>query len=163
MNKEIRQEKYEQVRENLKFITKAKDDTLHALIAFGKKMGPFRYLMIAALFIYLFVFHMIFNFFVQMKLRERLARVMAATMSVVLIITSISIPTFAAENVLDGDSQTIAQDAVLEETEITYIEGFEELDEWITMQYIQEGGSEADIYFPDEMTASVFVVSEKSS
>ena len=67
MNKEVRQSKYEQIRENMMFITRAKDDTLHALIELGKKMGPVRYLMIAVLFVFLFVFHMIFNFFIQMN------------------------------------------------------------------------------------------------
>ena len=74
--------KYEQIRENLMFMTRAKDDTLHALIALGKKMGPFRYLMIAVLFVFLFVYHASFHLFVQMKMRERFARAMAAAMAV---------------------------------------------------------------------------------
>ena len=158
MNKEMRKKKYEQIRENMMFITRAKDDTLYALIALGKKMGPFRYLMIAVLFVFLFVFHMIFNFFIQMKLREKFARVMATTMSMVLIITSISIPTYAAENILDDDSQTLEP-----KSKITYIKGFETLDEWITMQYVREGGNEENIYFPDEIKASVFVISEENN
>ena len=158
MNKEMRKKKYEQIRENMMFITRAKDDTLYALIALGKKMGPFRYLMIAVLFVFLYVFHMIFNFFIQMKLREKFARIMAATMSMVLIITSISIPTYAAENILDDDSQTLEP-----KSKITYIKGFETLDEWITMQYVREGGNEENIYFPDEIKASVFVISEENN
>ena len=91
MKNETRQRKYEQIRENLMFMTRAKDDTLHALIALGKKMGPFRYLMIAVLFVFLFVYHASFHLFVQMKMRERFARAMAAAMSVVLVVTSVDL------------------------------------------------------------------------
>lgn len=157
MNKQNRQEKYEQIRQNCMFITKAKDDTLHALIELGKKMGPFRYLMIAVLFVFLFVYHASFHLCVQMKMREKMARVLAGAMSVIMVISSIQIPSFA--------SNAIQKAAVDDAKEVLVYEiaGFESLEESVAIQYLEEGEEESAISFPDSLEVTVTYEVEKET
>ena len=95
MKKERNLSREREIKARYAFLIKGKDDALKSLIHIGKKWGAFRYVMLAFLFVFLFVYHVSYNFLIQCKVHEKFARVIACSMVVVLVFTSIRLTAFA--------------------------------------------------------------------
>ncbi|MDD6194630.1 MAG: hypothetical protein PUB19_07005, partial [Lachnospiraceae bacterium] len=91
-------EKQKRIRENFQPIVEAKDYALHKMIEVGKHMGKFRYIMLPVLFVFLIVYHFMFALLVQLKMRERMARVVSCILVLALLVTSVNLTAFAVDS-----------------------------------------------------------------
>ena len=91
-------EKQKRIRENFQPIVEAKDYALHKMIEIGKHMGKFRYIMLPVLFVFLLVYHFMFALLVQLKMRERMARVVSCILVLALLVTSVNLTAFAVDS-----------------------------------------------------------------
>ncbi len=142
--------KYEQVKEFLLPITKAKDYALRRLIDTGKKMGKYKYLMLAGIFIFLFIYHFSYRLLVQMRMREKLARAISMVLVVAMVLTSFDVTIFAAEKISE------------EEKQIQIIE-IEALDEAILNQELLTGDAFEKISFPEALQVVLQVSEEEET
>lgn len=143
MSRPNTKEKINQFRENCEPITKAKDYAMKRLIETGKKMGKFRYLMLAVLFVFLFVYHFTFHLFMQFHVREKLARGLAGALSVILVFTSIDFTVLAAAGISTAT------------TEKQIISSIDELPEDVRNQVVMQGDTLEDIEFPETLNVSI--------
>lgn len=149
MNKQ--EKKYQQIKEMYEPVVEMKDYAMHQIIQTGKKMGPWRYLMLPILFVFLFVFHFSYHLCVQLKMKEKMARAVAFAMSMILVFTSVNVTAFAvgsSDKQIKNNSQVIT--------------GFEKLPEKVAEQTLQTGAAFEDINFPEKITAQLLVQDEKT-
>ena len=143
-------EKREQIQASWEPIVQAKNYAMHKIIQAGKKMGMFRYLMLAVLFVFLFTFHFCYHLCLQLKMKEKMARAISLAMTVILIFTSVNITVFAAISDEETGGETVKT-----------ITAFETLEEEVAQQTLAPGDTENDIYFPENITVR-FVVTESA-
>ena len=130
------------------FLRQAKKKTIHTLMDFGKTHPFLKYPMFAVTVVFIFIYNMFLHLFIQLHMREKLARGLAFAMSVILVLTSIDITAFAMSGLSEGEEAFV-------------ITGFGELNEDILLQKLAVGETEDKIQFPD--TLSVTIVTEENS
>lgn len=143
-------EKREQIQASWELIVQAKNYAMHKIIQAGKKMGMFRYLMLAVLFVFLFTFHFCYHLCLQLKMKEKMAMAISLAMTVILIFTSVNITAFAAISDEETGGETVKT-----------ITAFQTLEEEVAQQTLAPGDTENDIYFPENITVR-FVVTESA-
>lgn len=114
MNKKQKQQKYEQIQRNCMPVIEAKDYAIHKMIEVGKKMGKARYIMLAVLFIFLFTYHFCFSLFVQMRMKEKLARALACVLVAALTLSGVNLTAFAEETLTGNETPVEAGIEVVE-------------------------------------------------
>ena len=80
---------------NFDFLMQAKRKTIHTFMNFGKKHPVLKYPMFAVTVVFIFIYNMFLHLFIQLHMREKLAKGLAFAMSVILVLTSIDITAFA--------------------------------------------------------------------
>lgn len=130
------------------FLRQAKKKTIHTLMDFGKTHPFLKYPMFAVTVVIIFIYNMFLHLFIQLHMREKLARGLAFAMSVILVLTSIDITAFAMSGLSEGEEAFV-------------ITGFGELNEDILLQKLAVGETEDKIQFPD--TLNVTIVTEENS
>lgn len=133
---------------NFDFLRQAKKKTIHTLMSYGKEHPVLKYPMFAVTVVFIFIYNMFLHLFIQLHVREKLARGLAFAMSVILVLTSIDITAFAMSGLSEGEEAFV-------------ITGFGELNEDILLQKLAVGETEDKIQFPD--TLSVTIVTEENS
>ncbi len=142
MNKQERTRRYEQVRESLAPVTRAKDYALSELIKTANRMGKYRWILIAGIFILLFVYHFCFSLFVQLRMRDKLAKAVSFVLVAALILTSVDLSVLAAsKDGTDNGQGTITEIRTLSED--------------ILQQYVEVGAEESAIDFPESLKVTV--------
>ncbi|MGN0166821.1 MAG: hypothetical protein ACI4AB_02160, partial [Acetatifactor sp.] len=126
---------------NFEFLREAKKKTIHTLMCYGKKHPVLKYPIFVATVLFIFVYNVFLHLFIQLHMREKLARGLAMAMSILLVLTSIDITAFAMS------------DKTAQETAVTVV-GFAELPEEIRQQELAVGASEEEIQFPDKLTVT---------
>ncbi|MBR4981620.1 MAG: hypothetical protein IKY94_03560, partial [Lachnospiraceae bacterium] len=137
-----RKERYQAIYDAFEPLRKAKKDTIHSIVSYGKKHPVLKYPVLLAAVAFIFVYNFFMHLFMQLHVREKLARGLALAMTVVIVITSVDVTAFAmkkGEN--QKESATILQIADLEEEILT--------------QEIAVGESIEKVVFPDYLEVTV--------
>ena len=146
-----RKERYQAIYDAFEPLRRAKKDTIHSIMSYGKKHPVLKYPVLLVAVAFIFVYNFFMHLFIQMHVREKLARGLAFAMTVVVVITSVDITALAVKKVdSQGEDVTILQIADLEEE--------------IRTQEIAVGESIEKVVFPDYIEATVretVIVSEE--
>ena len=105
-----KEERYNRIYKACEPFREAKRNTIHTLMTFGKKHPVLKYPMFAVTVVFIFVYNFFLHLFIQLHVRERLARGLAFALSVALAFTSIDMTAFAMVNAVQtGAEQTDEQ------------------------------------------------------
>ena len=129
------------------FLRQAKKKTIHTLMDFGKTHPFLKYPMFAVTVVFIFIYNMFLHLFIQLHMREKLARGLAFAMSAILVLTSIDITAFAMSQKNDDFYRLTA---------------YEEIDSIIEVPY---GTEIEDIVFPSdiEVTMDFYTISQSEN
>ena len=129
------------------FLRQAKKKTIHTLMSYGKEHPVLKYPMFAVTVVFIFIYNMFLHLFIQLHMREKLARGLAFAMSVILVLTSIDITAFAMSQKNDDFYRLTA---------------YEEIDSIIEVPY---GTEIEDIVFPSdiEVTMDFYTISQSEN
>ena len=89
MGKNERRIRYDRISKAVEPFRVAKKRTIHELAKIGRTHKVLRYPILAVLVVFVFVYNLLLHFFIRWKMEEKLARALAATMTVVLTLTSV--------------------------------------------------------------------------
>lgn len=95
MGKNERRIRYDRISKAVEPFREAKKRTIHELAKIGRTHKVLRYPILAVLVVFVFVYNLLLHFFIRWKMEEKLARALAATMTVVLTLTSVDLTAFA--------------------------------------------------------------------
>lgn len=95
MGKNERRLRYDRISKAVEPFRVAKKRTIHELAKIGRTHKVLRYPILAVLVVFVFVYNLLLHFFIRWKMEEKLARALAATMTVVLTLTSVDLTAFA--------------------------------------------------------------------
>ena len=98
----------------------AKKNTASVLVGFGKKYKALRYPVIAVLAVLLFVYNFIYYGAIHIRLRDKLAKGVAAAMTVCLVATSIQLTAFAVSQGNSSDDNGVSALSEEDSTVITF-------------------------------------------
>ena len=169
-----KEERYNRIDTACEPFREAKRNTIHTLMTFGKKHPVMKYPMFAVTVVFIFVYNFFLHLFIQLNVRERLARGLAFALSVALAFTSIDMTAFAMVNAVQTGTGQIDElqtdelqiDELPEENEQTDAEqtdtiqtnnartitGFSEISTYMQNQKLTVGAAEQEIRFPDTLT-----------
>ena len=164
-----KEERYNRIDTACEPFREAKKNTIHTLMTFGKKHPVLKYLMFAVTVVFIFVYNFLLHLFIQLHIRERLARGLAFALSVALAFTSIDMTAFAMVNAVqtgaeqpdelqidelpeeNEQSDTVLTDPV-QTDDARMITGFSEISTYMQNQKLSVGAAEQEIRFPDTLT-----------
>lgn len=175
MKKKIsKEERYNRIYAACEPFREAKRNTIHTLMTFGKKHPVLKYPMFAVTVVFIFVYNFFLHLFIQLNVRERLARGLAFALSVALAFTSIDMTAFAMVNAVqtgaeqpdelqidelpeeNEQSDTVLTDPVqtdeVQTDDVRMITGFSEISTYMQNQKLSVGAAEQEIRFPDTLT-----------
>ena len=92
---EKRKERLKGIQRTLEPLRVAKKTTIKTLGAIGRKHKFLRYPIFIGLVAFIFVYNVLFHAFIQFKMREKMARAMAVTMTLILVLTSVDLSVLA--------------------------------------------------------------------
>ena len=92
---EKRSERLQGIQRTLEPLRVAKKTTIKTLGAIGRKHRCLRYPIFIGLVAFIFVYNVFFHAFIQFKMREKMARAMAVTMTLILVLTSVDLSVLA--------------------------------------------------------------------
>ena len=95
------------------FFRQAKKKTIHTLMDFGKTHPFLKYPMFAVTVVFIFIYNMFLHLFIQLHMREKLARGLAFAMSAILVLTSIDITAFAMSQIKCFQARFLGANALL--------------------------------------------------
>ena len=92
---ETRHERLQGIHRTLEPLRVAKKTTIKTLGAIGRKHKYLRYPIFIGLVAFIFVYNVFFHAFIQFKMREKMARAMAVSMTLILVLTSVDLSVLA--------------------------------------------------------------------
>lgn len=180
MKKKIsKEERYNRIYAACEPFREAKKNTIHTLMTFGKKHPVLKYPMFAVTVVFIFVYNFLLHLFIQLHIRERLARGLAFALSVALAFTSIDMTAFAMVNAVQtgaeqpdelqidelqeengqteaAQTDTIQTDEIqtdeIQTNDARMIIGFSNISTYMQNQKLTVGAAEQEIRFPDTLT-----------
>ena len=137
-----KKERYQAIYDALEPFRRAKKDTIHGIVSYGKKYPILKYPVLLVAVAFIFTYNFFMHLFIQMHMREKLARGLAMAMTVVIVITSVDITALAVKKAEpQGETVMISQ--------------ISELGEDILTQEVIVGETIETIVFPDSIEVTI--------
>ncbi len=136
-----RYERYKMIYDTFEPFRQAKKKTIHSIMSYGKKHPILKYPVLLGAVAFIFAYNVFLHLLIQMHVREKLARGLAFSMVVVLVITSVDVRAFAMTKAEEKDESVLVVE-------------LSALPENIRIQQLGVGASEDEIEFPDKLNVT---------